>query len=116
MRDEGGMPGTTITDSDEEGLPDRVRVELDLTHFAKTFESAMLRLENLTLHQEEKYQQMSSILENGVQLGEEETKGGGRGTSQKEDLDEKCNSHEWTAGRASNKSAERNKGSGGTGR
>ena len=44
------------------GLEAGVRLELDMTHFAQKFESIMLHLENLTQHQEEKFEGMTDIL------------------------------------------------------
>ena len=44
------------------GLEAGVRLELDMAHFAQKFESIMLHLENLTPHQEEKFEGMTDIL------------------------------------------------------
>ena len=43
-------------------LEEGVKLELDMTHFARKFESTMLLLENLTPHQEEKFEEMERIL------------------------------------------------------
>ena len=48
--------------SEEVGLGNAGRLELDPTHFAQKFEDIMLRLENLTQHQQEIFDEMTKVL------------------------------------------------------